>query len=1160
MESSPASLAISLLGHARVTWNGAPHKFSAPPRTLPLLGTLLLNRGTYLMRDHVAFTLWPDDTEDAARTNLRRHLSYLKAALPTGAVPWFLADAESVTWNEAAPLRFDVDVFRSLVASPATMADAVECYAGDLLAGYYDDWLIVARDRLRAQFLGALDTLLVEARAQRKFALASEYAHRLLGEDPWREDALRHLMAARYEAGDRTGALHEFDTFARRLHDDGAVELMAETLVLRDAVLRGAALPESSRLHGEDGSIDSGAASFPFVGRSAQLAQMTTAWTRAARGRGSLLLVGGEAGTGKSRIASELALIAGAQGARVLRGATPAPEQRPYHAIASALRSAAPMLTTLDMRPVWLHALGALLPEIDSLRADAAPLPALDAEREQARLFEALSRTFHAIATVRPTLLILEDLHWAGRSTLAAIEYLARRAGLHALLIVGTYRSEEQGARAELGAMRRRLAADELLTSVALGGLAHEHVAELVAQIPALAADVQAEARRIFELSGGNALFVCELLRDQIESPHAPNAGLTTIRAAIEGRVGRLSADARLVADAASVVGATFDVDVLGEIVALDGAQVGSGVSELLDRRLIREVGPGHYGFAFSHHLVQMTLYDGLDTRRRSRWHARIAAMLETLPRDQRDDRAASLARHYEASDQPVAAAAAYAEAARGALAVFANDEAIAFATRALALDADAATRFELLLVREAANARRGDRTAQRADVTELLDIAAASGNPALEYAAALREVRVARADGDTEREQQLADALMRIAQKTEIPADAAQALAERASAAHNAHQADAAEAAAGEALAAFRAIGDEAGVFECACLLAEIASTRGSVHEMRRLVTELRAAAPHTVNKALIARSTMAASVALMMQREYESAQELAFRALELYREIGDREGEAAAGGRYATLLAVAGRLDQSRREHESAARIYRDLGKELVLGNLLFNLSVTELLLGRLDVTMELLADAERIFERLGEERSRTYCWVNFSTVLQLRGDGEAACDFAQRALAAARVTGNEVIEATALANLGNAERSCGRFVEAIAHMTEALAQGERMNHPAAVEELANLALAYFESGDLEAAEAAARRTLDRARVTGDNEAWRQYGLWISARVLRAVGHERDAADALERAHRHLCGVLDRIEDPAARTTFLALAMNVEILAAVEHGVWPS
>jgi len=1153
--STPA-LAVSLLGHARFAAAGMPHKFSAPPRTLPLLGLLLLNRGTYLMRDAVAFALWPDDTEEAARTNLRRHLNYLKTALPAGDTPWFLADAESVTWNDRASTWFDVEAFRSSVDRPDSMAEAIGHYTGDFLAGFYDDWLIVVRDRLRSQFLGALNALLVAARMRRDYSLAAEYARRILGEDAWREDALRHLMAVRYESGDRTGALHEYDQFVRRLRDDGGIEPMPETTVLRDVVLRGAALPESLDVRGEDVAADPGAATFPFVGRASQLTQLTTAWTRAARGRGSLVLVGGEAGSGKSRLASELALVATAQGARVLRGSTPSPEQRPFQAIASALRDAVPMLAGLELRPVWLAALGAMLPEIDALHV-ADPLPALDAQREQTRLFEALFRTLGALAGVRPTLLILEDLHWAGRSTLAAIEYLARRLGLHALLIVGTYRTEEAGSGAELSALRRRLAADGLLASVALGALTREHVAELVAQIPALDAKPPADRGRIFDLSGGNALFVCELLRDQLEPQPTRTTHLTNIRQTIDARVARLSERGRLVAEAASVMGVTFDVDALGELLALDGAAVVDGVGELLDRRLIREIGAGHFGFAFSHHLVQTTIYDAVDARRRARWHARAATTLEQLPPEQR--LVASIARHLEYSGQAEAAAGAYREAADRALAMFANDEAIDFASRGLALGAAGDERFALLLDREAANALRGDRAAQAADITDLLLLVEASGDPDARCEVALRQLRLARARGDVDDEQRLADALLERATASGAQHRIAQALAEQATVARAANRYDQADTFARRAMDAYRAIADDAGSFECLCLLLEVASARGSAREMKHLIAELRDASRRVMEKALVARATMASSVALMMLREYDPAQDLAARAVELYHEMGDREGEAGALGRYATLLAVSGRLERSRREHQAAASIYRELGKDLLVGHLLFNLSVTEMLLGGLDVTLGLLADAERIFERLGEARARAYCWVNLSTVFQLRGDGSEARRYALLALEAGRSMGNEVIEATALANLGNAERSLGDFAVAIDHMKEALALGERMMHPPAAEEQANLALAYLESGQIAAALAASRPTLERASTPGDNEAWRQYSLWIAARVLRAAGAERDASAALARAHRHLHGVLEHIEDAEARATFLELPMNAAIEVAFETGVWP-
>jgi DNA-binding SARP family transcriptional activator len=236
------ALAISLLGHARFVAAGVPYKVSAPPRTLPLLGMLLLNRGTYMMRDAVAFALWPDDTENAARTNLRRHLNYLKNALPSCETPWFVADAEWVIWNEHSAASFDVDTFRSFVGRPETMADAVALYRGDLLAGFDDEWLSLIRDRLRSRYLGALQELLIAARTRRDFVLAAEYARRILCEDGWREDTVRHLMAVRYESGDRAGALHEYGQFVRRLREEIGIEPMRETIVLRDAIARSASL------------------------------------------------------------------------------------------------------------------------------------------------------------------------------------------------------------------------------------------------------------------------------------------------------------------------------------------------------------------------------------------------------------------------------------------------------------------------------------------------------------------------------------------------------------------------------------------------------------------------------------------------------------------------------------------------------------------------------------------------------------------------------------------------------------------------------------------------------------------------------------------------------------------------------------------------------
>jgi predicted ATPase/DNA-binding SARP family transcriptional activator len=1162
MKARPESLAIHLLGHPRFTWNAEAYKFSAPRLTLSLLAFLLLNRDAHLTRDAVSFMIWPDESEESARTNLRRHLNYLKNALPSTDIPWFIADGESIIWNARSPAWVDVAAFESHVARTETLREAVECYAGDLLSGCYEDWIIVARDKLRTRYIGALEALLLEARSRRDLPAAIEYARRILRDDPWREDVLRHVMSVRYESGDRTGALHEFDDFNRRLHDDGGVEPMPETIVLRDRILRGAYLPEGCVFsNGEDHAAESGASSFPFVGHAAQLEQLTATWTRAARGSGSFVLIGGEAGTGKSRTASELALRATAQGGRVLRGVTAAPEQRPYQALASALQGVAPMLASLDVRPIWLRALSALLPGIESARADVQALPSLDPEREQTRLFEALSIVLNTFSKQRPTLLVLEDLHWAGASTLSAVEYLTRRAAMQSLLIVGTYRTDEAGAGSPLSAMRRRLTAQNAMSSVALGALSLADVRELVALVPAVAEEAREISQRIFAVSAGNALFVCELVRDRIESPDAQPAATANIRETIASRANRLSMGARLIADMASVIGLTFDVEFVGELAGCDEATVVDSLAELLDRRMIKEVGYGKFAFTFTHHLVQTTLYDAIDDRRRRRWHRRLADLVDKLPPAEKREALRSLAWHYEASGQPTKAADVYLDAAEHALSVFANDEALDIANAALALSGLAtAQHVNLLLARERANSIRGDRAAQQADVDELVTLLPALNDPDAVCRVLRRRVRLARARSEPDLERRLVAELVTAAEACERPRYA-EALQEHAESLRFANRFDEAYEAAHEAQNIYRSFGDETGAIECSCLLSEIACTQGVAAEMQRFIREARASSLSHQNKALIARATMSAAWGALMQHDYVTTRELSEHALELYREMGDREGEAdALSGRGTALSGVTSRLDQSLRDHATAAAIYRELGKRSALGYLLFNMSATELQLGRLDDAQRTLAEAESIFETLKNRRGLTVCWSNLSMLLLLMGDAGEARRVAIKAVEGARELRSEAIEAATLSTLGNAERDLGTYGDAIDHMNEALAIRHRMGHPGTFEELADLALAYLDSGNVSAAVTTSRRTLERAEGSEDNSMWPHYCFWVAARVFRNAGDDAEASAALAQAHEILRDLVGSIDDERSRAAFLTLPMNEGIIAAVERGKWPT
>ena len=209
-------LIVNLFGSAWLLFDGAPWTFSAPPACLALLAYVALRRQP-VRRAVIAAALWPDQTDAEARANLRRHVHRLKRALPVvKGSEWLLDEGGGLAWNHDVA-QVDVASFLTDVADGERAADAVDLYRGDLLEGYEDEWLTIERERLRMLYLGALQRLCAARRRSRDLPAAIGYAERLLAEDDLNEDALRELVSARYEEGDRASALATFERFVRRL-------------------------------------------------------------------------------------------------------------------------------------------------------------------------------------------------------------------------------------------------------------------------------------------------------------------------------------------------------------------------------------------------------------------------------------------------------------------------------------------------------------------------------------------------------------------------------------------------------------------------------------------------------------------------------------------------------------------------------------------------------------------------------------------------------------------------------------------------------------------------------------------------------------------------------------------------------------------------------
>ena len=188
--SSPR-LGVRLLGHVELDVDGSPFRLATPRRALSLLTYLVLNRHRAVERDSLAFLLWPDEEEGAARTKLRGSLFDLTRVLPPRADGWFDADKSNIAWRDDADVEVDVERFELLARDAATLREAVELYRGELATSLYDEWIDEPRERMRTLYLTALTRLVADARRVRDFPLAISSARRILAVDPWREDVVR---------------------------------------------------------------------------------------------------------------------------------------------------------------------------------------------------------------------------------------------------------------------------------------------------------------------------------------------------------------------------------------------------------------------------------------------------------------------------------------------------------------------------------------------------------------------------------------------------------------------------------------------------------------------------------------------------------------------------------------------------------------------------------------------------------------------------------------------------------------------------------------------------------------------------------------------------------------------------------------------------------
>jgi predicted ATPase/DNA-binding SARP family transcriptional activator len=1152
IRSPESRLDIRLFGHADVTSGGASLKFSKRATTLAMLGYLVLKRGKAVSRDALAYVLFPESEETAALSELRRYLYLAAKVLPerTGE-PWLIVDSETVRWNDAADAFVDVVSFEGLAASSETHAAAIDLYGGDLLEDVYDDWILAERERLRSRYLAILGESIERHRARREFAAAIAYAKRLLATDPWREDALRSLVAMRYESGDTAGALAEYEAFAKRLRDDLAIAPMPETVAVRQSILRSEAVPGSFGRPPEvdDATVEKKTAPtatiLPFVGRQRELATLHAAWARAARGLATFVTIGGEAGVGKTRLTAEVARTVQAEGGRVFVGTTSSPESTPYQALVEAMRSALPLVLARPPAKAQRAALARLLPELRDPDAPSEIARDEPAERETARIFEAFAHVMRGLASPRPLLLVLEDLQWSGSVGIEALGAILRDATRAPLLIVATYRDEETPLGHPLRALQRTLQPTAHFEDISLERLDEGEVASLVARVEGLRDRGATIVRELYAQTEGNALFLSEAINVALEGDaESEGHAESSVARVVGARVARLGADARTVAEIASVAGTGASVALIREVSNLPVASVARGIDELLDRRLLREAGARtNYDYVFTHHLIADAIYGETEPSLRALRHARIARVLEAHLRE-KGGSSREIARHYERGDDIERAAQWYLTAARESAAVYAYADTVELVGRALALAPPSAERAALLDVRERAHGRQGDRAAQRADIDELERIAGDDKHATFDVL--LRRTLLARALGESDDEGRTIAAMEHVARDLGDE-ERAQALLQSATHAGLRSRQTEGIVPAREALTIYERLGDARGQLECLILLVDFTTNVGDLDASRAYLEAMHARADSLADRAIEARALVVAATAALLRQEYRECIEMTERALPTQIETGDREAEAASRGRLAAAASFTGAFRTALDQYEKTLATFEAMGHKRGLGVTYTNRAMLLLRLGLFDDALDSIERSKEYFESARERRTIVANLVNASFVKLQLGDARAAKDLAQTALPIAKEIGFPAFEAGALANLGNAERALGEFDDAIGHMEAGIALRRPIQEPHDfVDDLSDLALAYVDAGRTSDALTTAAELERIGEESFDGSLWPQYPWWAISRAYAAAGKYAEAREAAARARAELERFARSIDDERARAAFLGVPVN--------------
>ncbi|MDQ6728657.1 MAG: AAA family ATPase [Actinomycetota bacterium] len=662
---SGEGISFSILGPLEGALDGRPLDLG-PPKQRAVLAALLVHANRVVSLDRFAELLWPEAAPPRSTASVPVHIANLRRLLEPGRPahdpPRRLLTRSPGYLLRVAESEYDAATFETLAADGNRHLGDGRPRAARLALG---EALGLWRGRALEEFAFAefeasrLEQLRVSATVDRIQADLDLGAHTavtvelegLVAEHGLRERLVGLLMLALYRSGRQGEALRAYARARDHLREELGIEPGPDLRRLEGAILAQSPALDWRPPTPEDVPAPVRTATEPppqlstdpLVGRKVELAAVETAVARLGEAEGGIVLVSGEPGIGKTRLAQEAVERAAARGGAVAWGVCyegeGAPPFWPWIQIVRTLlvhEDAANVRAALSPDAAEI---AQVVPEVSTLMGELDPPRAADPAAARFRFFEAVAGFLERLSRRLPLTIVLDDLHWADPPSLELATHLAARVpGMDALLVI-TYRDVDPGPDERLTGVLARIARQPGRVDLALRGLSEPEVAQFIAH-EAGAEPAAGVVAAVWARAAGNPFFVGELTRLLVAEGGLSETGLSetgarsaavpwAVRQVIVRRLIRLPEPTRQLLAVAAIAGQEFDLAVVSIAAGL-GLDAALDIVDVAVAAGLTTEQPGRPGcFRFSHVLVQETVYGETTGLRRARLHGRLADALE---------------------------------------------------------------------------------------------------------------------------------------------------------------------------------------------------------------------------------------------------------------------------------------------------------------------------------------------------------------------------------------------------------------------------------------------------------------------------------------------------------------------------------------------------